>query len=288
MDYLIHLPIIIALYVPFALSLDLIVGHTGILSITHAAFYGLGAYATAILTKFYKISFFPSVLIGIIIAVLVALFISYSLKKVKGEYYALASIGLAVIMYAMFMNLDFITNGPFGIFGIPRPTFMGISFSSGEMFLLLAALIALLSACVIHIIEQSHFGRVLHAIREDEEALVPFGYKVNQYKGMVFALGATFAAISGSFYAAYLSFIDPSSFTLNESIFLLTVIILGGLASVRGVLAGVIILTLLPEILRFVGLPNEIAAQTRVILYGLALIYLMYKRPVGLFGNYSL
>lgn len=288
MDYIIHLLIIIALYIPFALSLDLIVGHAGILSITHAAFYGIGAYATAVLTKFYKVSFLPSMLAGIAIAMLVALFISYSLKKVKGEYYALASIGLAVIMYTLFMNLDFITNGPFGIFGIPRPSLGSILFSSKEMFLLLTSFIALVSTYIIYIVGRSHFGRVLHAIREDEEALLPFGYKVNQYKGMVFALGATFAAISGSLYATYISFIDPTSFTLNESIFLLTVIILGGLASVRGVLTGVITLTLLPELLRFVGLPNEIAAQTRIIVYGLALIYLMYKRPVGLFGNYSL
>lgn len=104
----------------------------------------------------------------------------------------------------------------------------------------------------------------------------------------VFSIGAVFASISGSLYASYISFIDPSSFTLNESIFLLTVIILGGLASTRGVIAGVVILTLLPEVLRFIGLPSEIAAQTRVILYGLALIYLMYKRPIGLFGKYSL
>jgi branched-chain amino acid transport system permease protein len=288
MDYILHLLIIIALYIPFALSLNLIVGHSGILSITHAAFYGLGAYATAILTKFYGVPFFSSVIIGAFVSAVVASLISYSLKKVKGDYYALASIGLSVIMYSLFMNLEGITKGPFGIFGIARPTLFSISFSSTTSFLLFTLVIAGLSAFIIDRLARTHFGRVLHAIREDEDALTPFQYNIHKYKMTVFAIGAVFASISGSLYASYISFIDPSSFTLNESIFLLTVIILGGLASTRGVIAGVVILTLLPEVLRFIGLPNEIAAQTRVILYGLALIYLMYKRPVGLFGKYSL
>lgn len=288
MDYILHLLIIIALYIPFALSLNLIVGHSGILSITHAAFYGLGAYATAILTKFYGVPFFSSVIIGAFISAVIASLISHSLKKVKGDYYALASIGLSVIMYSLFMNLDGITKGPFGIFGIARPSLFGVSFSSTISFLLFTLVIAGISAFIIDRLARTHFGRVLHAIREDEDALTPFQYNIHTYKMMVFAIGAVFASISGSLYASYISFIDPSSFTLNESIFLLTVIILGGLASTRGVIAGVVILTLLPEALRFIGLPNEIAAQTRVILYGLALIYLMYKRPIGLFGKYSL
>ena len=266
----------------------MIVGHTGILSITHAAFYGLGAYATAILTKFYGVSFVSSLIVGITISTCVAGAISYSLKKVKGDYYALASIGLSVIMYSLFMNLDSVTKGPFGIFGISRPSFFGFTLSSSLSFFIFTALIAVISAYILDNISRSHFGRVLHAIREDEDALLPFHYNANAYKMAVFALGAIFASISGSLYASYISFIDPTSFTLNESIFVLTVIILGGLASTRGVITGVIVLTLLPEVLRFVGLPTEIAAQTRVILYGLALIYLMYKRPIGIFGNYSL
>jgi branched-chain amino acid transport system permease protein len=288
MDYIIHLLIIIALYIPFALSLDLIVGRAGILSITHAAFYGLGAYTTAILTKFHNVSFFTTVLIGMCISSIVAVIISYSLKKVRGDYYALASIGLGVIMYSLFMNLDSITKGPFGIFGIARPSLFGVTFSSNISFLVLTAVLAGLSIWLMHTLTKTHFTRVLHAIREDEDALVPFSYKPGVYKVVIFAIGALFASLSGSLYASYISFIDPSSFTLNESIFLLTVIILGGLASTRGVIAGVVVLTLLPEALRFIGLPNEIAAQTRVIIYGVALVYLMYKRPSGLFGTHSL
>ncbi len=288
MDYIIHLLIIIMIYIPLALSLDLVVGHSGILSITHAAFYGIGAYAVGILTKFYGFGFVSSVLIGVVASAFAACIVSYSLKRVKGDYYPLASIGLAVIVYSLFMNLDSITKGPFGIFGIVKPSIFGVTFSSNISFLIFVILIAGVSVLLIKRLTKTHFTRVLHAIREDEEALTPFGYNVNKFKMGVFAIGAAFASISGSLYASYISFIDPSSFTVNESIFLLTVIILGGLASVRGVISGVVILTLLPEVLRFVGLPNEIAAQTRVILYGLALVYLMYKRPIGLFGKFSL
>ncbi len=295
MDYIIHLAIIIMIYIPLALSLDLIVGHTGILSIAHAGFYGVGAYTAAILSKFYGFNFFMSMLIGAVLSSLIACGISYSLKKVKGDYYSLASIGLAVIIYTLFMNLDSITKGPFGIFGIARPSISLpfvrenlFIFSNNFSFFILISFISLAITYFIYKLNDTHFIRVLHAIREDEDALKVMGYNIQNYKMAVFAIGAAIASISGALYAAYISFIDPSSFTVNESIFLLTVIILGGLASMRGVIYGVIALTLLPEILRFVGLPNEIAAQTRVLLYGMALIYLMYKRPVGMLGKYSL
>ncbi len=276
------------IYIPLALSLDLVVGHTGILSITHAAFYGVGAYATAILTKFYDYNFFTSILIGMLLSALIACAISYCLKNVKGDYYSLASIGLAVIVYTLFMNLDSITHGPFGIFGISRPSVSTFIFSNNISFLLLIAFICAAITFLIYKLKGAHFIRVLHAVREDEQALSTFNYNINNYKMMVFAIAAAVASVSGSLYAAYISFIDPSSFTVNESIFLLTVIILGGLASTRGVISGVVLLILLPELLRFVGLPNEIAAQTRVLLYGLALIYLMYRRPIGMLGKYSL
>ena len=109
----------------------------------------------------------------------------------------------------------------------------------------------------------SSFGRILKAIREDERAIQVFGYKTLYYKLTIFVIGAMMAAVAGSLYAAYITYIDPSTFTVNESIFIIAIIILGGLASLRGSLLGAVFLVLLPELLRFVGFPDEVAAQMR-------------------------
>jgi branched-chain amino acid transport system permease protein len=129
---------------------------------------------------------------------------------------------------------------------------------------------------------------VLKAIREDEQAIQVFGYHTSYYKLAIFVIGAAMASVAGGFFASYITFIDPSTFSLNESIFLLSIIILGGLANNRGAVLGAVFLILLPEILRFVGFPSDIAAQMRQVTYGLLLVILMLYRPQGLVGEYKL
>ena len=126
------------------------------------------------------------------------------------------------------------------------------------------------------------------AIREDEKAIQVFGYKTVNYKMLVFAIASGMAAVAGSLFASYITFIDPSTFDLNESIFILSIIILGGLASHKGSIWGAVFLILLPEVLRFVGFPSDIAAQMRQVVYGLLLVFLMLYRPEGLFGKFKL
>jgi len=140
----------------------------------------------------------------------------------------------------------------------------------------------------VQYITTSSFGRVLKAIREDEEAIRVFGYNTLYYKLTVFVIAAGLAAIAGSLFASYITFIDPSTFALMESIFLLSIIILGGLANSKGAIFGAIFLILLPELLRFVGMPPDIAAQMRQVIYGVLLILLMLYRPQGFFGEYKL
>lgn len=287
MDYIIHLLILVSLYSSLAVSLNLLVGFTGILSVTHAAFYGIGAYATALAMKSLGFSFLASVGIGMVVTGVLALVVGFTLSRVRGDYYALGSFGFNVIVYSILLNWDSLTKGPLGIFGIPRPEFFGLSMTSNYIFFALTALVSLTLIGISFYITRSSFGRVLRAIRDDEEILLPFGYTSYKFKLAIFCIAALMASLCGSLYATYISFIDPSSFTLNESMFILTIVILGGLASIRGSIVGAIILLLLPEALRFIGLPNEIAAQMRVILYGVALVYFMYARPSGIYGKYS-
>jgi len=288
MEYFIHLAILFAIYGILGVSLNLVVGYTGLLSVTHAAFYGLGAYATALILTGSGIGFFLSVLIGMIVAAIASFLIGIVLSKFDGDYYALGSFGFNIIIFSVFLNWQEVTRGPLGIPGISKPELFGFVFSSNFSFLILSVAFLVLIYVISKFVVNSSFGRVLKAIREDEKAIQIFGYNTLYYKLTIFMISAAMAAVAGSLFASYITFIDPSSFTLMESIFILAIIILGGLANNKGAVLGALFLILLPELLRFVGFPTEIAAQMRQVVYGLILVLLMLYRPQGLIGEYKL
>jgi branched-chain amino acid transport system permease protein len=288
MEYLYHLAVLFTIYAGLAISLDLIVGYTGLLSVTHAAFYGFGAYTTAILMTAYGFGFFPSLLVGIVISMFMALLIGFVLSRFKDDYYALVSFGFNIIVFSVFLNWQDLTRGPLGIPGIGKPELFGYTLSSTLQFLGLSIVLMAIVYSVARFIVNSSFGRVLKAIREDEKAISVFGYNTKTFKLVIFVVSAGMAAIAGSLFASYITFIDPSTFTLNESIFILAMIILGGLSNVRGAVLGSLFLILLPEALRFVGFPTDIAAQMRQVVYGALLMALMLYRPQGMLGEYKL
>jgi branched-chain amino acid transport system permease protein len=288
MEYLIHLAILFAIYVPLAVSLNLVVGYTGLLSVTHAAFYGVGAYATTLLMVNLGFNFIPAVILGMILAGLLAFIFGLILSRFRDDYYALVSFGFNIIVYSILLNWEALTRGPLGIPGIPRPEIFGFTFSSNLSFLILALVLAGLVYFISNNIVKSSFGRVLKGIREDERVLAVFGYNTAIFKLVIFSVTAMMAGLAGGLFATYITFIDPSTFSLNESIFILAIIILGGMANLRGSVIGALFLILLPEILRFVGFPTDIAAQMRQVVYGALLVILMLYRPQGLLGEYKL
>lgn len=292
MDYLIHLAILFSIYGILGISLNLVVGYAGLLSLAHAAFYGIGAYMTAILLIETGAGFFSAVVLGIAVTAVVSFLIGAVLSKFKNDYYVLASLGFNSITFAVFINWEKLTRGPLGIPKIPRPNLelgtMNYEFSSSLSFLILVSAFLIIIYLTSRFIVNSSFGRALKAIREDEEVIQIFGYNVLYFKLAIFVISAAMASIAGSFFASYITFIDPLSFTLMESVFILAIIILGGLANLRGSILGALSLVLLPEILRFVGFPADIAAQTRQVVYGAILILLMLYKPQGLVGEYKL
>ncbi len=288
MEYLTHLAIIFAIYAVLALSLNLIVGYTGLLSLAHAGFFGIGAYTTAILTTEYRLNFFFSVLMSLGLAMLLSVFVGLVFSKFKDDYYALATLGFNAIVFSVMLNWQSLTRGPLGIPGIPRPELFGLAFFDNFNFLLLTVGCLLLIFLLCKFITQSAFGRVLKAIREDEQTIAIFGYNPSHYKLAIFTFSAGMAGMAGALFATYITFIDPSTFTIHESVLILSMIILGGLANLKGSVFGALFLILLPELLRFLGLPNDIAAQARFGLYGLLLIILMMHKPQGLLGEYKL
>jgi len=288
MEYLIHLSILFSIYAILGVSLNLVIGYAGLLSVTHAAFYGIGAYTTAIFLTKSNIGFFSSLILGIAIAVVISLLIGIILSKFKGDYYALGTFGFNAIIFAIFLNWQNMTRGSLGIPGISRPELFDIDFANNLNFLILAVILLILIYFSSRFVINSSFGRVLKAIREDETAIAVFGYNTLYFKLLIFIISAAMAAVAGSLYASYITFIDPSSFQLTESMFILTIIILGGLANLRGSILGALFLILLPEILRFVGFPSDIEAQMRQMVYGIVLIILMLYRPQGFIGEYKL
>ncbi len=288
MEYLIHLAILFAIYAILGVSLNLVVGYAGLLSVTHAAFYGVGAYTTAIFLTKSGVGFFSSLILGIAIAVAVSFLIGVVLSKFKGDYYALGTFGFNAIIFAVFLNWQNLTRGSLGIPGISRPELFGINFANNFNFMVLTLIFLVLIYFASRFVVSSSFGRVLKAIREDEIAIAVFGYNTLYFKLVIFVISAAMAAVAGSLFASYISFIDPSSFQLTESMFILAIIILGGLANLRGSILGALFLILLPEVLRFIGFPSDIEAQMRQVVYGIILILLMFYRPQGLIGEYKL
>jgi len=287
MEYLLHILVLVGIYAALAVSLVLLVGQAGILSIAQAAFYGIGAYASALLTVHTGAPFFAGVLVGMVLAALVSLAVSLPSFRLHDDYLVIASFAFQVIVFSVFNNWAWLTNGPLGIAGIPRPTILSWSIQSRGEFAILAFLLTVFSGFVVSRISASPLGRVLRAIREDEVFAQAMGKNTLRFKVVAFAVSAALAAAAGSLYAQYISYIDPMNFTVMESILVISMVIVGGAGSSWGPLFGAAILVTLPEALRFVGLPGSTAANLRQMLYGTLLVAMMLLRPRGLVGRYA-
>lgn len=282
MDYIFYILILVSIYAILAVSLNLLVGMTGLISIAHAAFMAIGAYSTALLVTGLGMNFFFTVAVGMFIAAGISGLLALPSLRVKGDHYIIASFGFQVIIISILLNWTSLTRGPFGITGIPRPTLFGVTFSSYQTFFLLSAGFAILCSLVCWRIATSPFGTVLRAIREDEVATQSLGKNVTRFKVLVFVFGCSLAAIAGSLYASVASFIDPFSFDIAESIFILAIVIIGGKGNVLGSILGAVVLIGLPELLKFLAVPSAIADPLRRMLYGVLLVVFMRFMPSGL------
>lgn len=287
MDYLLHIGILICLRGILAISLNYIAGYTGIMSLSHLSFAGVGAYATAVLMKNFEFSFLGAIPLALILTAIIAFLASIPILKLKDDSLMLVSFGFALIMYNLMLNLSSLTNGALGIKGVPSAVIAGVNFFDKSYFFLLCLFILILCFLFFRKIVSSPYGTVLKGIRENESVTQNSGHNTKYYKYSVFVLAAVFAGLEGALFATYNNYIEPSLFNLLPSVMILIMIIFGGLASMRGAILAVIILTLAEEGLRFIGLPSSIMAETRQILYGLLLFALIYFRPQGLLGEYK-
>jgi len=285
MDYILHLLILICFYTLLSQSLNLSAGYTGLISLAHAGFYGIGAYTSAILATQFGFSFWINLPIAMLISGLIAFIVSLIALRTVEDYFIICTLGIQIIIFSVLNNWIDLTRGPLGIPGIPSVTLFGISLDGKISFLILSLFFVCTIWFVLRNISKSGFGKILTAISEDEIYTQSIGKNVYLSKIVSFTLSAMFAAIPGALYAHYISYIDPTSFTVNESIFILSIVIIGGLGNLKGSFYAAAFLVLLPEALRFVGMPDSIAANMRQIIYGLLLVVVMMtsKNKINVF-----
>ena len=285
-----------------AVSLNLVVGYTGLLSVGHVGFYGIGAYSVAILTSdaayeqlrteaipTFGLPFFAALPVGVALAGLTAIAVGVVFNRFRDDIFVLVSFGFAIIAYNVFLNWRTRTRGAFGIHDIAKPQ-IGRWVVDGELeFLALVAVCLLLVVRVCWYIVTTSFGRVLTAIREDEQATEVFGYQVTHYKLAVWVISAMMAGLAGGLFASWTTFVGPNSFVLLESMLLVSIVIMGGLATIWGSVLGALAFVLLEEGMRFLPfLPTEYVGQARQVVLGVLLVVLMLFRPQGLVGRYRL
>jgi branched-chain amino acid transport system permease protein len=287
MEYLLHILILVGIYIILSSSLNLIAGYTGILSIAHAAFYGVGAYVAALMALKLNSPFLVNITCGVLLAGLLGVLVGVPSLRIRDDYFVIATFAFQVITFNVLNNWVSFTSGPMGLPGIPQPEIFGFQFDSHLKFLFLVVGFGIIVFLVTRRIVESPFGRVLKAIRDDEVFALAAGKNVAAFKVLVFVIGAGMAAVAGALYATYITFIDPTSFTVMESIFIISIVIIGGAGSLWGSVLGAAVLVILPEALRFIGLPSSIAANVRQIIYGALLVIFMMWRPQGFLGEYS-
>jgi branched-chain amino acid transport system permease protein len=263
-----------------AMGLCLLMGYAGQISLGHAAFFGVGAYTSAILTTKYGMSIWLGFFAAIVLSALVALIIGIPSLRLKGHYLAMATLGFGEIMSVLFTETDSLTNGPEGIVSIPPISIGKFTLVTAQHYYYFVWGIAILLLAVAINIIYSRVGRALRALHGGEIAAQAMGVNTAKYKIQIFVLSAVYGGIAGSLYAHFVNFINPSPFTLIFSIVLVLIVVLGGTGRIWGAVVGALVLTLLPEYLR-------VFQEYNLVIYALILILVMIFMPQGLVPGIS-
>jgi branched-chain amino acid transport system permease protein len=277
-EYIIRTIVLAGVYIVLAIGLNLIVGYTGQLSMGHVAFFCIGAYTSALLSIRLNVSPWLGILAGMCMAGVASLLLSLPALRVRSDYLAIVTLAFGELTRLGMVNWIAVTRGPMGLPGIKPYSIFGFSIRSitGNYYICLA--LVLIAVVLVRRLIHSPFGRAMMAIRGDETAAEAMGVNVSLVKILVFTMGGLLAGMIGAFFAHFNGFISPENFTYNESVTILLMLVLGGIGSLRGAVAGAVVLTILPEALRGLG-------QWRMVIYGLLMIVIILLRPQGFFGK---
>jgi len=285
-EYLAHTLNLAFIFVILTVSLNLILGYGGMASMAHAAFFCIGGYISAIVTMNLGCNFLIGVLTAIIATAAVGGALSAPFIKVQEEYLILFTIAFQMVVYHLMLSLYNITGGDSGIFGVPAASLFGYTADTPARFLPFMAAFLFIVYYVAFKITKSPFGRVLKGIREDEKAVSSLGKNVIKFKVIIFMVGTGIAAGAGGVFAHYTRFISPTIGSLDQSILIIAMVVLGGTANLGGSALGAFLLIIIPEVLNFLPGASDLIVPLRGFIYGALLIFFMRFRPEGLIPEY--
>lgn len=272
------------MYVVLGLGLNIVVGLAGLLDLGYVAFYAVGAYTYALLNHHYGVGFWVALPIGAVIAAFFGILLGIPVLRLRGDYLAIVTLGFGEIIRLILENWDKVFFGPSGISNISRPVFFGIEMFEKSVphaikyMYYLVLILVLFTIFFVNRLKNSRIGRAWIALREDEIACQAMGINKMRTKLTAFALGATWAGMVGVVFAAKTTFINPASFTFMESAIILSIVVLGGMGSIPGVILGAFFLILLPEYFRTLG-------DYRMLAFGASMVIMMVFRPQGLISH---
>ncbi|MGZ3635701.1 MAG: branched-chain amino acid ABC transporter permease [Syntrophales bacterium] len=273
--YIVNVLIFVGIYTILAVALNLLLGLAGQISLGQAAFFGLGAYISGVLTATYAANPWVAMVVAVIVVGIIAFVLGFPILKLRGHYLAMATLGMGIIVYIIFNETVDITGGPSGLPGIPNLSICGIIFNTDMKNYYLVWSFAIITILLSVNLSASRIGRALRAIHDSEVAARILGVNVRLLKAQIFTVSGILSALAGSLYAHTVQFISPASFGFNVSIELLTMVIIGGLGSIYGSFLGAAILTLLPELFRTLQ-------DYDIVVYGIVLIVMTMFMPGGL------
>ncbi len=276
-DYYRDILTLTGMYIVLALGLNIIVGQAGLLNLGYVAFYAVGAYTYAILSTQYGLSFWPGLFVGALTAGAAAAVLGSATLRLRGDYFAIVTLGLGEITRIVLNNWASLTGGPNGISKIGRPMIGGYVLSSPLDFYYLIVFLVAVTVYAVNRLMFSRIGRAWIAIREDEIAAEAMGVNTFRLKLLAFIIGSALAGVAGVFFAAKMAFVSPESFTFFESVMILCMVVLGGMGSIPGIILGAFLLIALPEVFRDFQ-------DYRMLAFGVALVLMMIFRPQGLLG----
>ena len=269
------------IYVVLGLGLNIVVGLAGLLDLGYVAFYAVGAYSYALLNYHFGLGFWVALPIGAMLGATFGILLGFPVLRLRGDYLAIVTLGFGEIIRLILENWNEFSFGPSGIANIPRPGFFGVDMSletaTVYIYFLMIAM-TLFTIFVVNRLQNSRIGRAWIALREDEIACQAMGIDKTRTKLTAFALGATWAGMVGVIFAAKTTFINPASFTFLESAIILSIVVLGGMGSIIGVIIGAFVLILLPEYLRAF-------ADYRMLMFGAIMVIMMVFRPQGIISG---
>lgn len=271
------------IYVVLGLGLNIVVGLAGLLDLGYVAFYAVGAYGYALLNYHYHINFWLALPFCAMLSALFGVLLGFPVLRLRGDYLAIVTLGFGEIIRLILENWNDFSFGPSGIAHIPRPPIFGweTNLQTASIFMYyLMGLMVLFTIFMVNRLQNSRIGRAWIALREDEIACQAMGIDRTKTKLLAFALGATWAGLMGAIFAAKTTFINPACFTFLESAIILSIVVLGGMGSILGVMIAAFILILLPEYLRAFS-------EYRMLIFGASMVLMMVFRPQGLISHMS-